>query len=304
MTPRSWACAGTVATIAAKTTAARRSGLPRGVPAIVRSEECIGPPDDLGRVDPAGQLVPGVEAVGVSGLHVVAALRNPAGGTGYERLTLPAHRFGHAHRNAVEVEALRVARDLVAWQAGEHLDEGDPRRVRSAAGPAEGDEVASARHLALVDEEEPVRQTGRGVQPEAIVGVKPERDRGDRDVDDGPVLQVFDRALGERAQPESSARCETVAPASMQEQGAHADSRCSYRPSRRRTSGVRSRSRGSEPVTAPRASTMQRHSAGSAWSSVLTSVPKPAARRSAPARSSSLASRLTSTAATCSSFRR
>ena len=43
---------------------------------------------------------------------------------------------------------------------------------------------------------------------------------------------------------------------------------------------------------------------GSAWSSVLTSVPKPAARRSAPARSSSLASRLTSTAATCSSFRR
>src|SRR5512139_4298106 len=106
MTPRSWAWACTVVNMTAKTTAARRSGLPRVVPAIVRSEECIGPPDDLGRVDPAGQLVPGVEAVGVSGLDVVAALRNPAGGTGYERLTSPAHRLGHAHRKAVEVEAL------------------------------------------------------------------------------------------------------------------------------------------------------------------------------------------------------
>src|SRR5512137_540125 len=158
MTPRSWAWAGTVATIAAKTTAASRSGQPRAVPAIVVSEERIGPTDDLGCVDPAGQLVPGVEAVRVSGLHVVAALRNPAGGTGFEHLTLPAHRLGHAHRNAVEVEAQRVARDLVAGHAGEYLDERDARRVRSAAGPAEGHEFALARHLALVDEEEPVRQ--------------------------------------------------------------------------------------------------------------------------------------------------
>src|SRR5512137_2609989 len=179
MTPRSWACAGAVATIAAKTTAARHSGLPRVVPAIVRSEERIGPPDDLGRVDPAGQLVPGVEAVGVSGLDVVAALRNAAGGTGFEQLTLPAHRLGNTHGNAVEVEALRIAGDIVAGHAGEHLDEGNACRVRSAAGPAEGDEVASARHLALVDQVEPVRQARRGVQPEAIVGVKPERDRSD-----------------------------------------------------------------------------------------------------------------------------
>src|SRR5512137_3134456 len=148
MTPRSWARADTVVNMTAKTTAARRSGLPQAEPlAIVGSEERIGPPDDLGRVDPAGQLVPGVEAVRVSGLHVVAALRNPAGGTGFEHLTLPAHRLGHAHRNAVEVEALCVARDLVARHAGEYLDEGDARRVRSDASPAEGHEVASAGHL-------------------------------------------------------------------------------------------------------------------------------------------------------------
>src|SRR5690606_33200943 len=200
MTPRSWAWAGIVASIAAKTAAARRSGLPQAVPlANSRSEERIGPPDDLGRVDPAGQPVPGVEAVRMSGLHVVAAHRNPADGAGFEHLTLPAHRFGHTHRNAVDVKAPRVARDLVAVHAGEHLDEGDPRRVRSATSPAEGHEVASAGHLALVNEEEPVRQARRGVQPEAIVGVKPERDPGDRDVDDGPSPPGCDRELGQAA---------------------------------------------------------------------------------------------------------
>ena len=147
-----------------------------------------------------------------------------------------------------------------------------------------------------------MRQAGRGVQPEAIVGVKPERDRGDRDVDEGPVLQVFDRALWRTCAAGVVRRCETVAPASMQEQGAHADPdalQAEPAPHVRRQVSQQ----GFEPITAPRASTMQRHSLGSAWSSVLTSVPKPAAR-SAPARSSSLASRLTSTAATCSSFRR
>ena len=71
-------------------------------------EERIGPPDDLGRVDPAGQSVPGVEAVRMSGLNVVAALRNPAGGTGFEHLTgRPAAgamgaRQEHAERGAQE----------------------------------------------------------------------------------------------------------------------------------------------------------------------------------------------------------
>ena len=60
----------------------------------------------------------------LSGVRLARSSR-PSGirpvGTGFERLTSPAHRLGHAHRNAVEVEALRVARDLVAGHAGEHL---------------------------------------------------------------------------------------------------------------------------------------------------------------------------------------
>ena len=106
----------------------------------------------------------------MSGLHVVAALRNPAGGAGFERLTLPAHWLGDAHRNAVEVEALRIAGDFVAfrWAGGGPYPAG-VTFIKVLAG-LPGDEVtrdAQGFHLngVPVGVPKPVSRRGQPLEP-------------------------------------------------------------------------------------------------------------------------------------------
>ena len=106
---------------------------------------------------------------------------------------------------------------------------------------------------------------------------------------------MLDRALGERAQPGRPLDAKRSRQLRCRNRGAHADSRCSYRPSRRRTSGVRSRSRGWTHHGATRQHDLAAALARQRLEQRAHLRAEARGARSAPARSSSLASRLTST---------
>jgi hypothetical protein len=171
-------------------------------------------------------------------------------------------------------------------------------RVGAAAQPTKGHVVAAAGLLTPVDQEEPDRQALRDVECHRVVRIEPRGGQRCHQVDEGPAFEGAGSAAREKPRGRSAARGLAAVKAADRREvadecrgsrreclglldGRHGRS---YKPSRRRTSGVRSISWAPEPSTAPRVSTRQPHSSGSDSMSLLTSPPKMPQRAGSPWR--------------------
>ena len=122
--------------------------------------------------------------------HVVAAGGQNSSRAEFEGQAQTAHGLGLPDMCAVHEELPIRARDGVTRHAGDDLDEGDTRRVGTAAWPAEGDVLPAQRQFTLVDQEESLWQAGRDIQAEGIVRLEQRCREDQQQVDEALAAQM------------------------------------------------------------------------------------------------------------------